>query len=138
MRPRRLIGRAHRDWRASFDVSTACGISRPLNFTVRFRMHQAPTFLLAALVTLGPNSLPAQTETAVQIRISGETCLIGNLDVPCSDVGAKLRELGTPLDAHIDLSGHSHTSYEAIRAAIESLRRAGFKFKIGYVNVQEQ
>ena len=112
--------------------------ARPLNFTVRFRMHQAPTFLLAALVTLGPNSLPAQTETAVQIRISGETCLIGNLDVPCSDVGAKLRELGTPLDAHIHLSGNTHASYRATSAAIDSLRRAGFKLKMGLINVQPQ
>jgi hypothetical protein len=45
-------------------------------------------------VTLGSNPLLAQPEQAVDIHISGETCLIGNLDVPCSDVGAKLRELG--------------------------------------------
>ena len=112
-------------------------VVRPLNFTVRFRMQRAAAFLLAALVTLCSIPLPAQTETTVHIFVSAETCVIGNLELPCSDVGAKLRELGTPLDAHIDLSGHSHTSYEAIRAAIESLRRAGFKFKIGYVNVQE-
>jgi len=101
-------------------------------------MQQAPAFLLAALVTLGSSPLPAQTETTVRIFISAETCLIGKLGVPCSDVGAKLLELGTPLDAHIDLTGHSHTGYEATRAAIESLRRAGFKLKMGYINVQEQ
>jgi len=101
-------------------------------------MRQAPAFLSAALVILGSNPLPAQTETTVHIFISAETCLIGNLEVPCSDVGAKLRELGTPLDAHIDLSGHSHSGYEATRAVIESLRRAGFKLKMGYINVQEQ
>jgi hypothetical protein len=100
-------------------------------------MQRAPTFLLAALVTLGPIPLPAQTETTVHIFISAETCVIGNLELPCSNVGAKLREMGTPLDAHIDLSGHSHTSYEAIRAAIDSLQRAGFKFKVGYVNAKE-
>ena len=102
-------------------------------------MHQATAFLLAALVTLGSSSLPAQTETAVQIRISArETCLIGNLDVPCNDVGAKLRELGTPLDAHIHLTGDTHASYEATSAAIDSLRRAGFKLKMGWINVQPQ
>jgi hypothetical protein len=110
---------------------------RPLKLFVRFRMQRAPTFLLAALVTLGPIPLPAQTETTVHIFISAETCVIGNLELPCSNVGAKLRELGTPLDAHIDLSGHSRTSYEAIRAAIDSLQRAGFKFKVGYVNAKE-
>jgi hypothetical protein len=30
------------------------------------------------------------------------------------------------------------TSYEAARAAIESLDHAGFKLKLGYINVQEQ
>ena len=94
-------------------------------------------FLLAALATPGSDSLRAQTETTVHIFVSAENCVIGNIELRCSDVGAKLRELGTPLDAHIDFSGHSHTSYEAMRAALESLRRAGFRFKIGYVNVRE-
>ena len=34
--------------------SSAC--ARPLSFTVRFRMRQAPAFLLTALVALGSNS----------------------------------------------------------------------------------
>jgi hypothetical protein len=37
MRPRRLIGRAYTALRASFDVSAARDIGRPLNFTVRGR-----------------------------------------------------------------------------------------------------
>jgi hypothetical protein len=100
-------------------------------------MQQAPASLFAALVALGCNPLPAQTETTVHIFISAKTCVIGSLQLPCGDVGAKLRELGTPLDAHIELSGHSHTRYEATRAVFESLQRAGFKFKMGYVNVHE-
>jgi len=126
---------------AGRDCAPAARIGRflqALNFTVRFRMRQTPAFLLAALVTLGSSPLLAQTETTVRIFIGAETCLIHNLDVPCSDVGAKLRELGTPLDAHIQLSGHTHSGYKPTSAAIESLRRAGFKLKIGYVNVQAQ
>jgi hypothetical protein len=53
-------------------------------------------------------------------------------------VGAKLRELGTPLDAHIHLSGDTHASYTATTAAIDSLRRAGFNLKMGWINVQPQ
>jgi hypothetical protein len=116
----------------------AGAFARPLNFTVRFRMRQASAFLLAALVILGSGPLAAQPETAVHIRISAETCLIGNLAVPCSDVGEKLRELGTPLDAHIRLSGDTHMTYSATSAAIESLRRAGFKLKVGYIHVGPQ
>jgi hypothetical protein len=102
----------------------------------RFRMHRVLAFLLVALSTLGSSPLPAQTETAVHIRISAETCQIGRLDVACSDVGAKLLELGTPLDAHIHVSGDTHASYSATSAALESLRSADFKLKIGYINVQ--
>ena len=40
----------------------------------RFRTHQVPAFLLVALVTLGSSPLTAQTETAVHVRISAETC----------------------------------------------------------------
>ena len=35
VRPRRQFSRARRDWRASFDLSAACGIGRPLNSPVR-------------------------------------------------------------------------------------------------------
>jgi biopolymer transport protein ExbD len=99
-------------------------------------MHQARAFLLVALVTLGSSSLPAQTETVVQIRISSETCMVGGLNISCSDVGAKLLELGTPLDADIHVSGDAHASYSAISAALESLRSAGFKLKIGYISTE--
>jgi hypothetical protein len=105
---------------------------------VRFRMQHAPAFLLAALVTLGSSSLPAQTKTDVDIRIVGESCLIGGLDVPCGDVGAKLRELGTPADAHIHLIADPKAKYEAVSAAIASLRDAGFPPKMGYINVRPQ
>lgn len=50
-----------------------------------------PCRLLIALATLGTSSLSAQTEA--DIHISAESCFIGTLSVPCSDVGEKLREL---------------------------------------------
>jgi hypothetical protein len=109
---------------------------RPFNFTVRFRMRKTPAFLLAVLMTLGSKSLPAQTKTAVDVLVSAETCLIDNLNVPCSDVGENLRKLRVPLDAHIHLSGDKRMTYSATSAALESLRRAGYKLKMGYVNVR--
>jgi biopolymer transport protein ExbD len=127
--------RAMRIVRAQRAFSAA---ARPLKLIVRFRMRKTPAFLLAVLVTLGSKSLPAQTKTAVDVRVSAETCLIGNLNVPCSDVGENLRKLGVPLDAHIHLSGDKHMTYSATSAALESLSRAGYKLKIGYVNVQPQ
>jgi hypothetical protein len=100
-------------------------------------MLQARIFLVIALVTLGSScSLPARTEAAVHVRISAETCLIGKLDISCSDVGAKLVELGTPLDAHIEVSGDAHATYRATSAVLGSIRSAGFKPKIGYISVE--
>lgn len=75
-------------------------------------------------------------EAAVQVYVSAETCLIGNHDVPCSDVGTKLRELGTPLDAQIHVIGVAHASYKATSAALESLRSAGFQLKVGHINLK--
>ena len=40
MRPRRPLSRARRDWRASFELSAACVIARPLNFTVRSHFRE--------------------------------------------------------------------------------------------------
>jgi biopolymer transport protein ExbD len=99
-------------------------------------MPPSRAFLMIALVMLGSSSLPAQTEAVVHVRISAETCVIGKLDVVCSNVGAKLIELGTPLNAQIDVSGDAHASYSATSAALGSLRSAGFKLKIGYISVQ--
>lgn len=100
-------------------------------------MRQALALLLTALVTLESSLLPAQTEKTY-VLVAAETCKIGNLSVPCSDVGAKLRELGTPLDADIHLRADPKAKYEAVSAAIASLRDAGFKLKMGYINVQPQ
>jgi hypothetical protein len=117
---------------------------RPLSFTVRFRMHRPHALLLTALGMLGSNSLPAQTATPVHIHVSAPgSCLIDSISVPCSDVGAKLRELGTPLgNVHIHLSVAKHLSYDATSAAIDSLRdsasRAGYTLQLGQINVQPQ
>ena len=98
-------------------------------------MRQAPAFLLTTLATLGANALFAQTQAVVDIRISERgTCLIGSVDIPCSNVVKTLRERRTPPDARIHLSVDPHASYNAVSAALQSLRGTGFK--LGYVNVQ--
>ena len=99
-------------------------------------MRQTREFLLVTLATLGSNALVAQTETAVDIGISEVgTCLIGNLEIPCSEVGKNLRELRTPPDAHIHLTVDPRASYYAVSAALEGLRHTGLK--LGYVNVRD-
>ncbi len=97
-------------------------------------MHQASAFLLAALVALESNSVPAQTKTTVLIHIASETCMVADLHVSCREVGAKLRELGIPTNADIQFSPDTYVSYDVIRAMMDSLQRAGFKVeKVGFI-----
>ena len=120
MRPRRLVGAS----------------GRPLNFTVRFRMRQPLTLALAFIVALGFGGALGQTETHVRIRVlSDDTCLVYEVPVPCRDVGARLRELGTPSDVNIHVSAENGAKYEAVVATLDSLKRAGFKAKVGYIVV---
>ncbi len=89
---------------------------------------------MAAVVALGSDDAPAQTKTTVLIHIVSETCVVTDVHVPCRDVGAKLRELGTPLDADIQFSPEAYANYDTIRAMVDSLRRAGFKVeKVGFI-----
>jgi biopolymer transport protein ExbD len=67
-----------------------------------------------------------------------QTCLVGSLDVPCSDVGAKMRDQGIPLDAHIHLVADKDASYHTISAALVSLRDAGFRLKLGYIDANDR
>ena len=101
-------------------------------------MLRAYALLFAILVMMGSNYLPALTDAAVDIHVALQFCLTLSVSVPCSDVGAKLRELGTPLDAHLHLSVDKDSRYEDVVAAITSIRDAGFNFKVGYVNTSPQ
>jgi hypothetical protein len=98
-------------------------------------MRQTSSLLLIAATTFGVGATSAQTNSDVTIHISSrQTCLAGSLDVPCSDVGAKLRDQKIPLDAHIHLIAGSDSRYQTISAALTSLRDAGFRLKLGYIN----
>jgi hypothetical protein len=116
-----------------------------------FHLSGPWSLLLAAATTLGACVSHGQANSDVTIHISllRQTCLVGSADVPCSDVGAKLRDQGTPQDAHIhlifdtsaspvSLPTHSAavSAYQTVSAALTSLSDAGFRFKLGYVNVR--
>jgi biopolymer transport protein ExbD len=77
-----------------------------------------------------------QSASEVTVRVSArQTCLVGSIDLPCHDVGAKLREQGTSLNADIHVIADPHARYQAVSAALKSLRDAGFRLKVGYVIV---
>jgi hypothetical protein len=102
-------------------------------------MRQMSSLLLVAAMTFGVDATFGQSNSDVTIQISArQTCLVGSLDVPCSDVGAKMRDQGIPLDAHIHLVAGKDSSYQAISAALVSLRDAGFRLKLGYINANDR
>jgi biopolymer transport protein ExbD len=98
-------------------------------------MRQAPALFLTALVALGCDSVPAQTNTTVLVRmVSEDTCLVAELHVSCRELGAKMRELGIPSNAAIQFGADGYRSYEAIRVMMDSIRRAGYKVdKVGFI-----
>ena len=100
-------------------------------------MRQPLTLVLAFVVALRLGGAFGQTETHVGVRVlSDDTCLVYELHVPCRDAGAKLRELGTPSNVTIHISAEKDAKYEAVASTLDSLKRAGFKVKLGYINVR--
>ena len=103
-----------------------------------FAVHRSHLLLLLAAAAAGVGTACRATPPEVMIHVSGEMCAAGSLNVPCSEIGAKLREVGTPRDAHIRFAREKGATYRGISAALTSLLAAGFRFKVGYVNVREE
>ena len=102
-------------------------------------MHQVAAIVLTIFVTLSWNSASAQAVPSVNVQVRvGNSCELANLRIPCSDVGEKLRALGTPLNALVYLLPDAGSDFDSVSTALASLKAAGFTFKLGYVNVQSQ
>ena len=112
--------------------------ARPLNFTVRFRMRRAPVLLVALLVALLADAVPAQTKQDCLITINSDgTCDAAGLHVPCSEIGPKLRQAGIPADVHIRLGLDRTVKYDVVSATIQSVMNAGFmNLKMGSINTE--
>jgi biopolymer transport protein ExbD len=96
-------------------------------------VRRASAAILALSIALAAGACLAQART-VRVRISSAgTCLIAHGNVPCSEAGAKLRQLGIPLNADIRINGGSDARYETIKAAMDSIRAAGYQLPIGFL-----
>ena len=72
------------------------------------------------------------TGVKVSIRFtSQQTCLIGDVEVACSDVGSKLKAMHVPANADIHLNGDETVKYALVSSAVNSLRNAGYSTKVG-------
>src|SRR5579871_4438028 len=99
---------------------------------------RSPVLIGLVGVLIANANAQAPTRLTVQIRFSThQTCLIGDADIPCSEVGAKLHDLRIPLDADIHLIGDPNGKAQIVlplfTSAKDSLERAGYSVKRGYI-----
>lgn len=57
---------------------------------------------------------------------------------PAATSVQKCVDQGIPPDAHIHLVADKDASYQTISAALVSLRDAGFRLKLGYINANDR
>jgi hypothetical protein len=70
--------------------------------------------------------------------LSDGTCEVRGQNLPCSDAPIYIRDvLKIGKEAKFSILARGTPPYESTAALFEALRDAGFKYKIGYVNVQE-
>jgi biopolymer transport protein ExbD len=101
--------------------------------------RRALTLALVLVVSLRLDGALGQAETHVRIRVlSAETCLVFELHVPCKEVGAKLRELGTPTAVTVSVGAEKEATYQAIASTLEALKREGFRAKLGSISAAGQ
>jgi biopolymer transport protein ExbD len=106
---------------------------RTVHMVAGFPVRTAKTFLISAVFvatlayaqgTVGPN-------VVIRISSSLKTCFIADADVPCTDVGARLHAMKISADSDVHVTGDTDVKYELVHATMESLRRAGYRTKLG-------
>ena len=112
---------------------------RPLNSDVRFRMRYTSPLALVVTVIFVCHSVTAHTRKTILVRISErDTCLIGDLEIPCRDVGTKLRKMAVPSDANIHVIAARSSKYQIISTTVDSLRSAGLKLGTALIGSGEK
>lgn len=106
-----------------------------LNLMARFPARSATAYFLTAVLVASCSGVPVKSEQITEIRLSASlnTCFIADVEVPCSEVGAKLLAMNVPLNSRIHCVGDSVVSYELVHATLESLDRAGYSTKVGFL-----
>jgi|SRR5271156_1975425 len=102
---------------------------------IRFSVRRATAYLLAALLVASCSGVPVNSQQSIEIRLSSslDACFIADVEVSCNDVGAKLLAMNVPLNSRIHCVGDSVVSYELVHSTLESLGRAGYSTKVGFL-----
>jgi biopolymer transport protein ExbD len=100
---------------------------------LRLRFHMRTTLLLLVLFT-GSVVTSAHEQATIVIHLtSHQTCQIVAEEVPCADVGAKLRAMHAKRDSDIHVIAGPTSSYQLVSATLTSLKDAGYRLKVGYI-----
>jgi hypothetical protein len=101
----------------------------------RFPVRWATAYFLTVILVASCSGVPVNSEQVTEIRLSAalNTCFIADVEVPCGEVGAKLLAMNVPLSSHIHCVGDSVVSYELVHATLESLDKAGYSTKVGFL-----
>jgi biopolymer transport protein ExbD len=92
------------------------------------------TTLLLLVLFAGSVMTIAHPQARIVIRLTPhQTCQIVDQEVPCADVGARLRAMHVPQDSDIHITADPTSSYQLVSATITSLRDAGYRLKVGYI-----
>jgi biopolymer transport protein ExbD len=98
---------------------------------MRFLITSA--LLGAVFVEVCPAQINPEHPMLVEVSSVRNTCLIASAEIPCGEVGSKLRALNVPLDADIHVKGDTGVTYSLVHSVFESLKKAGYSTKVGFV-----
>jgi biopolymer transport protein ExbD len=94
-------------------------------------------FLVFASMALGQSASSDADARALRIRISAEgICYFSDTSAPCDMLGEYLLSNHLALNGHVDIQVEKHSRYETAAATLESLRRASFTEKVGFINIR--
>ena len=98
-------------------------------------MRSATAIFFTAVLVVGCSSVPDKTDPIVEIRLSSSlnACFIADVEVPCGDVGSKLLAMNVPLSSRVRCVGDTVVSYELVHSLLESLEKAGYSTKVGFL-----
>jgi hypothetical protein len=96
-----------------------------------FSLH-AIAFLIAALTVVDVSAEPSSSQVKIFVSKEGN-CTVLSKELPCTEVGPRLRDLLVPYDQTVVVSGSPYSPYKMVGAALQSLQRAGY-IKIQFPN----
>ena len=107
--------------------------ARPLNFTVRFRMHRALPLLFVLLGAAADVAVAQPKGVLITINSDG-TCEAVGVRVDCRGIGEKLQKAGVPTDTWIGFTGDIMGSHALFTATLDALSQAGYRnIKVGFI-----